>query len=166
MNLLHPRPAEKQSHGLFFFRRTTPQAGGRPVRFQVGRIDHDRLGILPLGGHRSEHLCKHTQSAPSYPSVIKRLRWTIFGGRIPPPQAIAIDEDYSTQNTLVVNARNPVRQWKERLQPLHLRIRQPEKITHAAPPWMPKVNQTIAAKANSLTGPDPKAFELAHHLFA
>jgi hypothetical protein len=31
---------------------------------------------------------------------------------------------------------------------------------------MPKVNQTIAAKANSLTGPDPKAFELAHHLFA
>ena len=129
------------------------------MSLQVGRIYHDRLGILSLAGYRVQHPCKHAQSAPAHPPVIKRLRRAILRGRIPPPQPIAIDKDYPTQYTLVIDTRNPVRQWKERLQPLHLWIRQPEKITHAAPPWMPKVNQTNSPKARSLTGPDPSLFQ-------
>jgi hypothetical protein len=80
----------------------------------------------------------------------------VFDGRISPPQPIAIDKYYPAQHALVIHARNPVRQWKERLQPLHLCICQPEKITHAAPPWIPKLNQTSPAKASVLIGPDPE----------
>ena len=115
----------------------------------------DRLGILPLGGHHREHPGKHPQPAPAHPSAIERLRWAICRRRILPAQPIAIYEDNSTQHTLVIHPRNPVRQRKKRPQPLYLCIRQPEKITQVAPPWIPKVNQTIAEKASALTGTDP-----------
>jgi len=125
------------------------------MRFQVGRVHRDRLRILPLARQFGQHSRKHPRSAPPHPSVIKRLWRTLLPWRIPPTQAIAMEEDNSAQHTLVVNARNAVGQRKKWFQPLHLRICQPEKITHAAPPWMLKVNQTKIANARELTGPDP-----------
>lgn len=68
-----------------------PQAGDSAVRLQLCRVDHERLGILSLGGHCGQHAGKHPQSAPAYPSVTKGLRWTLFSWRILPAQPIAID---------------------------------------------------------------------------
>ena len=93
---------------------------------KVGCVDHDDLGIAPLGGQFGQDARKDAQTAPPHPAVIKRLGWTIFGRRIAPAQPIAIDKYYSTQNTLIIDPWNPMRQRKERLETLHLRVSQPE----------------------------------------
>lgn len=49
--------------------------------------------------------------------------------------AIAVDEDYSTQHTLVADPRRSMRLSKEGLQTSHLRVNQPEKITHVTAPF-------------------------------
>jgi hypothetical protein len=46
--------------------------------------------------------------------------------RITPPQTIAIDEDYAAQNPPIIDARLAMALWKERSQPIHLLVRQPE----------------------------------------
>jgi hypothetical protein len=100
------------------------------VRLQIGRVDHDRLVLGPLGGQADHDPGEDPIVAPPLPSVIKGLRRTIFLRRIAPAQTIAIDEDYAAKNATIIDARLTVALGKERLQALHLRVRQPVKIAH------------------------------------
>jgi hypothetical protein len=50
----------------------------------------------------------------------------VFTRRIAPPQAISIDEDYTAQYPPIIQARLTMALRKERFQPLHLLVRQPE----------------------------------------
>ena len=73
------------------------------MRLEIGRIDHDRLAFSPLGRQAIHHQGEHALVAPPLPAVIERLCRTIFPRRIPPPQAVAIDEDNAAQYATVIN---------------------------------------------------------------
>jgi len=103
------------------------------VRFQIGRVDHDRLPIRGLGSQPLEDPGEHTHLAPPLPAVVERLGRPLPGRRITPPQAIATDEDYAAQHASIVNPWLAMALWKERSQPRHLLVAQPEKIAHHAP---------------------------------
>ena len=51
---------------------------------KVGCVDHDDLGIAPLGGQFGQDARENAKAAPPHPAVIKRLVRAIFGGRITP----------------------------------------------------------------------------------
>ena len=107
-----------------------PQARRCAVRFQIGRINHDSLLLGAFGGQDLHYPGKDPHVALPLPSVVERLRRPILLGRITPPQAIAIDEDYATQDAPVIDPRLAMALRKERLQPLHLLVGQPEKVAH------------------------------------
>ena len=46
--------------------------------------------------------------------------------------------------------------WKERSQPLHLLVRQPEQIAHDHPRSSGALNHAAAAASSKSMGPDPK----------
>ena len=71
---------------------------------------------MPLSLHRFQRL--------------KRLVGAVFPGRIPPPQAIAIDEDNPAQDPSVIDPWLAVGLGKVGLQTRHLRVAQPEEIRH------------------------------------
>jgi hypothetical protein len=62
--------------------------------------------------------------------VAEGLRWPILFGRITPTQAITIDEENYTQNSTIIDAWPAKAFGKERPQPRHLRVSQPERIAH------------------------------------
>jgi hypothetical protein len=70
-------------------------------------------------------VCDPNHVPPPLPSVVERLRRAILPRRIAPPQAIAIDEDYAAQNPPIIDARLAMALRKERPQPIHLLVRQP-----------------------------------------
>jgi len=95
---------------------------------QVGRINHDGPG---LGGLRSQPLedpGEDAEFAPSLPAIVERLRRPILRRRIPPPQAVAIDEDNAAQDATVINARAPMALREEGAKALHLRLCQPKQV--------------------------------------
>jgi hypothetical protein len=49
-------------------------------------------------------------------------------GRIAQPQTIEIDEDNAAQPATVIDPRLAMALGKDRVQPCHLRVRQPEKV--------------------------------------
>lgn len=104
------------------------------MRLQIGRVDHDRPAIGLLGGEPLHDPGEHAHAAPSDPAIVERLVRAVFTRRIPPPQAVAIDEYNPAQNTLVIDPRLAMRLRKVGPQPLHLRVAQPVKIAHRQPP--------------------------------
>jgi hypothetical protein len=81
----------------------------------------------------------------------KLIGRTIFPGRIPPPQPIAIDEDNAAQHAAIIDPRSTMTPGKARLKPSHFLIRQPKKIAH---------NQGSSRSLNQITpsrsmDPDP-----------
>lgn len=101
--------------------------------FEIGRVDHYRLRNCRLRGQPFHHPREDAHVAPPLPSVVEGLCRAVFLRRVGPPQAIAIDEYYSTQNAPVIHARLAMTLWKERPKPRHLFVRQPVKIAHNAP---------------------------------
>lgn len=95
------------------------------MRLEMGGIDHQRIGRPALIGKFEQHPGEDTLLAPALPTAVKGLVGAVFSRRVSPPQAIAIDEDYPTQNALVVNAWLAVRFREERLQLGHLVVAQP-----------------------------------------
>ncbi|MFT5342032.1 MAG: hypothetical protein ACI9BH_001245 [Paracoccaceae bacterium] len=69
----------------------------------MGRVDHKHVGFFTLAGQLHKDAREDSFAAPADPSVVKRLRGAAFHGRISPPQPIAIDEYYSTQNAPIIN---------------------------------------------------------------
>lgn len=97
------------------------------MRFEVGRVDHDRLAIRSLRRRQTfHHADEDAFVAPPLPAIIERLCRAIFPRRVPPPQPIAIDEDDPAQNPPVINALTPEALRKIGLKAGHLLVRQPE----------------------------------------
>jgi hypothetical protein len=86
------------------------------------------------------------------PPVVVGLRRAILLWRIAPPQAIAVDEDYSAQHPPVIVARLAMALGEEGLEPSHLRVGQPEKIAHRL---VSLRSLNHAERARSM-GPDPR----------
>jgi hypothetical protein len=127
------------------------------MRFEIGRVDHDRLALGALGRKAIHHRHEDTLVAPSLPAVVERVCRTIFPGRIPLPQPIAIDEDNAAKDAVIIDPRSTMTPRKERLKPSHLLIRQPKKIAH---------NQGSSRSLNQITpsrsmGPDPRRIRFA-----
>jgi len=104
------------------------------MRFQMGRVDHQYIGLITLPRQFDQDTGEHTLAAPTHPSVVQRLWWAIFTRCISPTQPIAIDEDNPAQHALVIHPRLAMRLWKEGLKTLHLFVGQPEKVTQITAP--------------------------------
>src|SRR3546814_11587504 len=65
-------------------------------------------------------------------AVIDRFGRSIVSGRIAPPQTVPDHEDNTADNPTIIDPWHPVRQRKIRLDPVHLRLRKPDQITHGA----------------------------------
>ena len=100
------------------------------MRFQIGRVDHDDLLLATLGGQPLHHLCEDAHGAPPLPAIVEGLGRAILTRRVTPSQPIAIGEDYAAEDPSIIDPRLAMALRKERLQPLHLRVGQPEKVAH------------------------------------
>src|SRR3546814_8729654 len=98
---------------------------------QMGRIDHQLIRLPTLGSQRSEYLVEHAEPAPSDEAVVDRLGWAVFGRRVTPAQAIPDHEDDTAHDPPIVDPRYTVRQREIRLNPAHLRLRQPNQIARS-----------------------------------
>lgn len=106
------------------------QAGRRAIRFQVGRIDHDRLALGTLSGQGRHDPGKAAIVAPTLPAVVGGLGRAILPGCVAPSQPIAIDEDHAAGHPSIIDPRIAMAFRKEGLQALHLRVAQPVKIAY------------------------------------
>ena len=98
----------------------------------MGRVDHQLVGLAALGRQPGEDPVEHAQSAPADEAVIDRLVRAVVPGRVAPAQAVANNEDDPRDYPPVIDPRNPVRKWEIWLDPAHLRLRQPNQITHGS----------------------------------
>lgn len=105
------------------------------MRLQMGRVDHQRIGASALIGQFKKHPGEDTLLTPALPPAVERLVRPALRRRIPPAQAVAIDEDYAAQHSFVVHTRLAVRLRKNGLQLGHLCIAQPVKIAHVTAPF-------------------------------
>jgi hypothetical protein len=102
---------------LFF-----PQARGRAVRFQIGCVDHDGLVIGAFSGEARHDPGEDALFTPAFQAVVECLGRTILLRRIAPPQTIAIDEYYATQNPSIINPGLAMALGEKRFQALNLRL--------------------------------------------
>src|SRR3546814_704169 len=108
-----------------------PQARRRAVRFEIGRVDHDRLAFGSLRCRQAfHHADEDAFVAPPLPAIVESLCRAIFSRRITPPHPITIDEDDAAQNPPVIDALPAMALRKIRLKTRHLLVRQPIQITH------------------------------------
>lgn len=84
-------------------------AGRRSMGLEICRVDHHGLLFAVLGGQICHHPGEDAFLAPPLPSAVERLMRTILLRRIPPTQAIAIDEDNAAQNPPAIDPRLTMR---------------------------------------------------------
>lgn len=125
------------------------------MRLEVGRINHDDLLLATFGGQPLHHPGEDPQITPPLPPVIERLGRAILPRRVTPSQPVAIDEDYATQHAPVIDPRLAVALREKRLQPIHLLVRQPEKVAHDHPRKFGSLNHAGRAASSRSMGPDP-----------
>lgn len=125
------------------------------MRLQVGRVDHNGLPVAALGGQSLHHPGEDPHVTPPLPTVVERLRRAILTRGVTPTQAIAIDEDYAAQYASIIHTRLAMALRKERRQPLHLLVGQPEKVAHLHPRQFGSLNHAGRAASRRLIGPDP-----------
>ena len=109
------------------------------MRFEIARIDHDRLALSAPAREAIHHRDKDPLVAPSLPPVAERLCRTIFPQRIPPLQTVAIDENNAVQHPLIIHPpiihpQSAMTSGKEALKPCHLLVRQPIQLAHDQSP--------------------------------
>ena len=100
------------------------------MRFQIGRVDHDRLVFGALGGEAHHDPGEDPVLAPALPAVVERLGGPVVLRRVKPSQAIAIDEGYATEDATIIDTRLAMALGKEGAKAIHLRLAQPEKVAH------------------------------------
>ena len=79
------------------------------MRFQIGRIYHQLIGLAALRCQRRENLVEHTQAAPMDEAVVDRLGWPVLGRRIAPPQTVPDHEDDAADDPPIINPRHTMR---------------------------------------------------------
>ena len=72
----------------------------------------------------------HPQPAPADEAIVDRLVRTIVVRRIAPAQTVADHENNPRDHPPVIDPWHPVRQRKIRLNPAHLRLEEPNQISH------------------------------------
>ena len=100
------------------------------MRLEMGDINHQLIQRSPFTGKRREDAVENAQAAPVHEAVIQGLVRTVVLRCVAPTKAVADDVDNSRNHSLVVNARDPVRQGKVRFKALQLCPRQLELIAH------------------------------------
>jgi hypothetical protein len=60
------------------------------VRFEVGGVAHQLVGLVALGCELGEDAIGHTQSAPADDPVVDRIMWAIAGRRLTPASPFLI----------------------------------------------------------------------------
>lgn len=77
-----------------------------------------------------EYPVEHAKSALPDEAVADRFGRTIVSGGITPPQVVPDDENDTADDPSVIEPWAPVGQREIWLDPAHLRLRQPDKITY------------------------------------
>lgn len=121
--------------------------------FQIGCIDHDDLLLAALGGQPLHHPGEDAHVAPPLPAIVEGLGRAILPRRVAPSQPIAIYEDYAAQDPSIIDPRLAMALRKKRLQPLHLLVRQPEKVAHHNPRQFGSLNHAGRAASSRSMGP-------------
>ena len=109
------------------------------VRLRVREIIRQvcgEMGVTIVNGALAALRCEagedhleHSQPAPADETVLDRLVWAIILGRVAPAQTVADHEDAPADRSPIINSWHPVRQRNIRLDPAHLRLRQPDQTT-------------------------------------
>jgi hypothetical protein len=102
------------------------------VSLEVGGVYHQLIRLAAFGRQRGEDPVENAQPAPTDEAVVDRLVRPIRLRRITPAQAVPDDEDDAADDPAVIYPRHPMRQRKMTLDPAHLRLRQPNQITHSS----------------------------------
>lgn len=103
------------------------------MRLEVGAVDHDRFAIRSGLGELGEDPGEHAHARPANEPVVERLRRAMRSRRIFPLQPVLLNVDYPAQYPPVIHPHLASGLRKERPQPLHLRVAQPEMPAHHAP---------------------------------
>jgi hypothetical protein len=79
------------------------------VGLEVGRVDHQLIGLAALTRQGGEEFVEHPQPAPADEAIIDRLVRTIVLRRIAPAQTVPDDKDDPRDHLAVINPGNPMR---------------------------------------------------------
>ena len=120
-------------------------------------IDHDDLLLAAVGGQSLHHPGEDPHVAPPLPAIAEGPGRAILPRRVTPSQPVAIEEDIAAQHASVVDPRLAMALRDERLQPLHLLFRHPEKVAHHHPRQFGSLNHAGRPASSRLMGPDPSA---------
>lgn len=63
------------------------------MRLEMGRVDHEPLGLAGFACPLRENLVEHAKTAPAHEPIIDRLVRPVVAGRIAQAQPILDDED-------------------------------------------------------------------------
>lgn len=74
------------------------------MRLQIRRVDHDCLVLGALGGQADHDPGEDPVVTPALPAVVEGLGRAMFLRRVTPAQTIAIDENYTAENTEIIDA--------------------------------------------------------------
>ena len=72
------------------------------MSLEIGRIDHGSLWLVPSGRTERHSSGEHTHRFPPFPAVMQCYGGAVFSGRIPPAQAVLVDEDNPAQDSPVI----------------------------------------------------------------
>ena len=119
-------------------------------------IDHQLIRLATLRSQRGKDLVEHSHPAPADEPVVGRLVQTILSRCISPAQPVPDHEDHTADDPTIVNPGHSMRQRKIQLDPAHLRLRQPDQITHDNSPSGLPLNQNIVPLGIPSIGPEPR----------
>ena len=123
------------------------------MRLEVSGIDHQVVRVAALRGQLQEDAVEHPQSTPADEAVVDGLVRTVARRQIAPAKAVPDDKQDAAKHPPVVHPRYPVREWKVRLNPAHLRRRQHQQITQGSTSC--HLESSNIDQLNKLMGPDP-----------
>lgn len=98
--------------------------------FEVGGVDHDRVGLSGLACQFGEDAVEHAKAAPANEPVVDGLVRAIALGRIAPHQPVLDDVDYPRHDPPVIDPWDTMREREKRLNSAHLRTAQQERDIH------------------------------------
>ena len=80
------------------------------MRREMGRVDHEPLGLAGFACPPRESLVEHAKTAPAHEPIIDRLVQTVVTWNIAPAQPILDDEDDPAEAPPVIRSGNAMRQ--------------------------------------------------------
>ena len=114
------------------------------MRFDMGGVDHLRVGGSPVPGQLPEQVFPQPAPCPAHEAVIDRRRRAIFGRAIAPAAAALENMDDPADDTAIVNSLYATDIGRQmRLDPKPLLVAQPKQIPAHDPGPFPKRIRTV-----------------------